>query len=293
MPTSSVSCRRRSWFEVPRPDRLPCPVNRRWPARAAASALGEERPAEELGRMLVFVRALILVHLPQVGGELGLLIATAGHVRVRESPLPAKASARPAACPRWAGTTSCASPAGADRRTWSASGPCASGRLPPPASAADTAFSSRSMESRARTASLLLNCSVMRPAVAHFAQFADDAPLGVAQRVLEDRVPLVPNQRQKNLGIVQILRLRLGAGPRRRRTGQTGLPVLADVRLQFALDEGAQARARRSSPLPTRSRFVTAMSSPYVPTLTRSVSEEGVFLHTNPKRQRGRGVPPH
>jgi hypothetical protein len=46
-------------------------------------ALGEVRPAEELGRILVFVRPFAQIHLPQIGGELGLLITAAGHVLVR------------------------------------------------------------------------------------------------------------------------------------------------------------------------------------------------------------------
>ena len=40
-------------------------------------------PAEELHWIAVFGRALAQMHLPQIGGELGLLIAAAGHVIVR------------------------------------------------------------------------------------------------------------------------------------------------------------------------------------------------------------------
>jgi len=42
--------------------------------------LGDERAAKELGRVLVLVRPLILVHLPEIGGKLGLLITTACHI---------------------------------------------------------------------------------------------------------------------------------------------------------------------------------------------------------------------
>ena len=46
-------------------------------------ALGQIGAAEELDRVLVLVRPLAEVHLPEVGGELGLLVAAAGHVLVR------------------------------------------------------------------------------------------------------------------------------------------------------------------------------------------------------------------
>jgi hypothetical protein len=46
-------------------------------------ALGEVRAAEELDGVLVLVGPLAEMHLPEVGGELGLLVATAGHVLVR------------------------------------------------------------------------------------------------------------------------------------------------------------------------------------------------------------------
>jgi hypothetical protein len=47
-----------------------------------AEALGEEGAAEELGGVAVLVGALVLVDLPQVGGELGLLVAAGGDVGV-------------------------------------------------------------------------------------------------------------------------------------------------------------------------------------------------------------------
>ena len=58
-----------------------------------AQALGEEGPAEELGRVLVLVRSFSLVDLPQVGGELGLLVAAGGHVRVRGDDFPPRLQA--------------------------------------------------------------------------------------------------------------------------------------------------------------------------------------------------------
>ena len=41
----------------------------------------------------------------------------------------------------------------------------------------------------------------MCPAVAHFAQFADHAALGVAQGVAEDRVPVVPHNDQESVRV--------------------------------------------------------------------------------------------
>ena len=49
-------------------------------------ALGEIGAAEELDGVLVLVRPLAEVHLPEVGGELGLLVAAAGDVRAASPP---------------------------------------------------------------------------------------------------------------------------------------------------------------------------------------------------------------
>src|SRR5690606_621748 len=60
------------------------------PGRAdeqAPEALGEVGAPEELGRVAVLVGALAEVDLPEVGGELGLLVAPAGDVAVRRGDL--------------------------------------------------------------------------------------------------------------------------------------------------------------------------------------------------------------
>ena len=44
------------------------------------------------------------------------------------------------------------------------------------------------------------------PFVPHVAKFADDAPLGGTQRAVEDRVPLVPHDRQQGLRVPVELR---------------------------------------------------------------------------------------
>ena len=53
----------------------------------ALEALGEVGAAEELRGLAVLVRAFAQVHLPEVGRELGLLVAAARHVRVRRDDL--------------------------------------------------------------------------------------------------------------------------------------------------------------------------------------------------------------
>jgi hypothetical protein len=54
----------------------------------ALQVLREVRPPEELHRILVLGGRFPQVHLPQVGGELRLLVAAARHVRVRAHHFP-------------------------------------------------------------------------------------------------------------------------------------------------------------------------------------------------------------
>ena len=53
----------------------------------ALQTLGEIGAAEELDRVFILVRPLAQVHLPQVGGKLGLLVAATGDVPVRRHDL--------------------------------------------------------------------------------------------------------------------------------------------------------------------------------------------------------------
>ena len=46
-------------------------------------ALGEISAPEELHRILVFVRSLAQMHLPEIGSEFGLLVTTARHILMR------------------------------------------------------------------------------------------------------------------------------------------------------------------------------------------------------------------
>ena len=66
------------------------PLPRKALDRASQQALqtvGEIGTTEKLDRVLILVRPLTQVHLPQVGGELGLLVAATGHVPVRRHDL--------------------------------------------------------------------------------------------------------------------------------------------------------------------------------------------------------------
>ena len=56
-------------------------------AKQALQALGEKRAAKELDGIAVLFAALAEMHLPEVGGELRLLVAPAGHVGMRRDDL--------------------------------------------------------------------------------------------------------------------------------------------------------------------------------------------------------------
>ena len=66
-------------------DRIPAPAGQALDAadEKPLQTLREIRPAEEFGGVSVLVRALSEVDLPQVGGELRLLIAAACDIGVR------------------------------------------------------------------------------------------------------------------------------------------------------------------------------------------------------------------
>jgi len=97
-PASSASAAAEFGLELH--DRVAAPAGQA-PHRAdqhSLEALGEIGAAEELDRVLVLVRPLADVHLPEVGGELGLLIEAAGHILVRRHHL-APGLEAPAAVP--------------------------------------------------------------------------------------------------------------------------------------------------------------------------------------------------
>ena len=64
------------------------------PDQHSLQAFGQVGAAEELDRIPVFSRAFAQMHLPQVGGELGLLIPAACHILVRRHDRPPGFQAR-------------------------------------------------------------------------------------------------------------------------------------------------------------------------------------------------------
>ena len=191
--------------------------------------------------------AFSLIDLPEVGRELGLLVAAGGHVRVRRDDFPPRLQAALRLALGRLERTSCASP---ERRCSSNMTRIRSMRIWPTsvaASAAETAFSSRSIESSARMASLLLNCSLCAQLVADVPQLADEAAFGVAEHVRGRRRSTGPTcTPEQDLRIVEIGGLWPWlAGRVRVVVRQGGLPVVAEVRLQFAFDKGAQAGCQK------------------------------------------------
>ena len=112
----------------------PWPASRRTaPTSIALQALGEVGAAEELDRVAVLVGAFAQVDLPQVGGELGLLVATAGHVLVRRHHLAPGLEAARDLRSRWPCRRSCASRCAPARRSAGAAAPSSSSRSRRPA----------------------------------------------------------------------------------------------------------------------------------------------------------------
>ena len=205
-------------------------------------ALGEVGAAEELHRVAVFVRAFAQMHLPQIGGELGLLVAAAGHVLVRRHHLaPGLEAAGHAAFDGGAGALALLAAhllveahaqqfhlhlldlvglRGGDRRQQApggverAVGVVAGERL------------------------------LMRPLVAHVAQFADQAALGVPERLAEDVVPLRPTSASASAAASHsaIAPCRPAESRRRRsRRFASNASPLPYLRLELALDERREA----------------------------------------------------
>ena len=138
-------------------DRIPpCPqVGASPPIRSPLQAFGEEGAAEELGR-IAYSSEPSPCNLPEVGGELGLLVATGGHVRMWSDDFPPGLQPPCLAfdrCPRSLPALATRMLVENERRSSilirSTSSACG----------ADTAVSSRAMESSARSASSLLEGS--------------------------------------------------------------------------------------------------------------------------------------
>ena len=116
------------------------------------------------------------------------------------------------------------------------------------ASAAETAFSSRSIESSARIASLLLNCSLCAQRLRTSRNSLTMLRSAWPSVFSEDGVPLVPQHAQQNLRVVEIGGLWPWHVGRARGVRQGGLPVVAEMRLQFAFDKRAQAGGQQVQP---------------------------------------------
>ena len=204
-------------------------------------ALGEVGAAEELGRVAVLVRALAEVHLPEVGGELGLLVAAAGHVLCGVTtsrqglrlPVTWLSMAVPALLRFSLRTCSSKRRRSSSIFIFSTSSACG----------AETAVSSRPAESSARYGIVAGERLLVRPAVAHVAQLAHQAAFGLAERLAEDLVPLIPHHGKSCGGIpARFFRcteqVGLGVADRGPRRLEPALPI---VGLHLALDEGPQA----------------------------------------------------
>ena len=159
-------------------------------------ALGEVGAAEELDRVAILVRPFAQVHLPEVGGELSLLVAAAGHVAMgRHHLAPRLEAARDLALDGRARALALFAPhllieAQTQQfqfhlfdviRLWRGNG------RQQPGGGIQAAIGVVGGEGL-----------LVRPLVAHLAQLADEAAFREAQRLPEDRVPLVPHHPQQH-----------------------------------------------------------------------------------------------
>ena len=147
---------------------------------------------KELHRVLVLVRPLAQVHLPQVGGKLGLLVAATGHVPVwRHHLAPGFEIARRCA---FDGRASASAPIAAHLFIEDGA----------PELHLDLA-DLIGLRSRHRSQQALgrVECSIsivtgkgllVRPLIAHITQFAHEAALRMPQRAAEDVIPGLPHE---------------------------------------------------------------------------------------------------
>jgi hypothetical protein len=162
-------------------------------------AFGEVRAPEELRRVAVFGAAFAQVHLPQVRGELGLLVLSAGHVLVRGDDLAPRLQAgrggtfdgRARALAKLAAHLLVEAQAQQFHLHGLDFGGLRRG---------DRGQQARHRIERA-VGIVAGERLLVRPLVADFAQFADQTPFGVAQRLAEDVVPRLPDQFQVRRGI--------------------------------------------------------------------------------------------
>ena len=220
-------------------------------------ALGEIGAAEELDGVLVLVRPLAEVHLPEVGGELGLLVAAAGDVLVRRHHLaPGLEAARRRALDRGAGALALLAPrllveakpqelrlhlldvVGLRRRD---GGQQAAGRV-------ERAIGVVAGEGL-----------LVRPPVAMVAELADQAALGGPERQAEDVVPGFPHELEQRRHVHCRRSASSRSGDRRRDTRTTSAAARSlHVLLNSRSTNGPSPPLRSSIALPTRSWLVMA-----------------------------------
>ena len=209
----------------------------------ASEAFGEIGPTEELARILVLVRSLAEVHLPQVGGKLGLLVAPAGHIGVRRDHLaPGFQADRGGTLNGRAGLLPTLAPAlfvEADPQQLHFE-PIALVRLR--RRHRDQQPAGRIQRPVGIVAGKAL---LVRPPVAMTAQLADKPPLGRAENLSKDRIPGFPHQPEQPGDIP------LGHGPIPERVvieaAQTLeiQPFCCDGALDFAFDKGTEPRPQQ------------------------------------------------
>ena len=198
-------------------------------------AFGEEGAPEELPGVAVLVRALAQMHLPQVRGELRLLVAAAGHVGVRGhhlapglEPAGAHRLDKPAYAPALLPTHLLVEHSPAQLQLHL----CGLGRLGSGNRGEKTLRGVKGAVGVVAGEALLV-----RPLVAPFTQLGNQAALCVAEGVAEDVPPVIPHQPEEGRGVP--LAVRLVDLEAAKNVHVDGVPL--DLVVQLAFDERGQS----------------------------------------------------
>ena len=214
-------------------------------------ARGQVGATEKLRRVAILVGSLAEEHLPQIGGELRLLIAPAGHVLMRRHHVaPCLQPGHPTGVPHGPyGTAALAT------RLLLKADP--QQLLLVPIDLPHLRRRNRGQQAlhRVQGAVGIVRGKgfLVRPLVAMIAQFTDEAAIGAAESAAERVVPVVPYQPQDHRHVP------LGGGPaehgivRDLPAAVPGQVACLHRMLEFALDERPQAGTQQLQPLPTRS----------------------------------------
>ena len=200
---------------------------------------GKEGAPEEFPGVAVLVRALAQMHLPQVGGELRLLIAAAGHVGVRGhhlapglEPTGAHRLDKPAYSPALLPTHLLVEHPPAQLQLHL----CGLGRLGSGNRGEKTLRGVKGAVGIVAGEALLV-----RPLVAPFTQLGNQAALCVAEGVAEDVPPVIPHQPEEGSGVP--LAVRLVDLEAAKNVHVDGVPL--DLVVQLAFDERGQSLAEQ------------------------------------------------